>query len=147
LKIVYHCRNHRWVSLCDGYDELADVGTERNAKQLNNGYNSSLITKGVLPSWKRYCNNAGNVEAGQPELRERDTLIKEGAPYAGVIALCAKACYQNRNWSFPQWHSLERLLIEAGERVVVIHNRPIDLAGFRGNVCGIETQGKSHRSY
>jgi ADP-heptose:LPS heptosyltransferase len=130
-QIHYHCRNHEWVKLFDGYDELHQLDHTKGMN-LNAGYKEAL---GKLPCWKRYCLNAlppHGVEGVLPTLKEPDALLQEGEKYRGCTALCIRACYPTRQWPYQHWLDLERLLIDAGETPVIVHNNSAEMMGFRG---------------
>ncbi len=135
-EIVYLCKNHEWVSLFDGYDTLLplmQVMRHRDSINLNDGYNVECQSRALVPRWKRYCVNAGNVQPTIPNLKDRNILLEQGERYRGVLALAPFSIYNNRNWSLEHWLTLERLLLMHGYRTVILHDNADAMVRFRGD--------------
>lgn len=117
--------NHKWVELFDGYDSLhnhiPDVGIN-----INVGYPVECITKAKVARWERYCNDAGGVIPTLPLLKNKQKLREAQKHYNGVVVLCPFSVYNNRNYSFEGWISVEKLLMKAGYKTVVLHSGHID---------------------
>jgi ADP-heptose:LPS heptosyltransferase len=135
--ITYHCKNQDWVSLFKaGYDQLLPLGKQPGSRNLNAEYHLECRSQCKRETRvERYCRNAGDVLPGNPELRYRDSVLAEGAAFAGVVSLCIKSHYNNRNYPVAHWLELERLLHAQGHRTAIIHHNAGDMLGFRGTKC------------
>jgi hypothetical protein len=133
-KIIYCCKNQEWIKLFTGYDELHHLTytqRERTFVDLNKDYHIECHEKAATPRWQRYCDNAG-VEPVAPTLKDRAGLLKQGEQWKDFIALHPFSIYNNRNWSLEGWLTLEKMLLDAGKRVVVLHHNPTDTVRFKG---------------
>jgi Glycosyltransferase family 9 (heptosyltransferase)/Macrocin-O-methyltransferase (TylF) len=129
-----------FVALFDAYDELSlhdwdsdgdkpMAGTDR---QLNTGYLEELRTRSQRSRIDRYCHHAGTTRPVVPPLRAPERVRSLGADLAGCVVLAPFTNYSDREWPLPHWFELERLLLGAGYRAVVLDANPERIAPFAG---------------
>lgn len=140
--VVYRCgpKAMPWVSLFHGFDHLAkhefdDSGKRdiRNGElQLNNGYAKQ---DQKTNRWERYARNAGvRGPLVLPKLREPERIHALGTSYAGCIAIAPFSRWSDREYSLPNWLTLERVLSEAGYRVVILDDEADRTKPFKSEV-------------
>lgn len=141
-QIVYRVSGNgaAFVRLFTGWDlivphtwdqNLEEQPQEGDDRQMNAGYQPEMRTKNGNDRLERYCQNIGCTRPELPGLREPERLRHLGRDYAGAIFLAPHCTEPNRTYHLHGWLTLERLLLEAGHRVVVIDNSADRLAPFR----------------
>lgn len=96
------------------------LGAPGDERQVNQGYATEVRERCPIPRWERYCRNIGATRCVLPQVLDRDYLLQLGAEHAGVIALAPGTAWDTRSWPYQHWRSLERELLRAGHRVVIL---------------------------
>jgi|GEM_PF-6966980 len=122
-----------FIRLFTGYDVLCEHIHDRceagfwpsDDLQINDGYHGECKSKAAVNSrFERYAYNVGY--RGKPVLpRLRKPLPASRFP--GHVVLCPYSSWMNRQWSINSWVTLERLLLEAGYKVVILGTQASDL--------------------
>jgi hypothetical protein len=127
------------------FDNCKDLVSGGNTYQVNNGYNSECRDSGVRrslrPRWQRYCDNSGGVTPVLPTLRDPQRLKELGRGYAGCVVLSPYSTWSNREYPLYSWLSLEKRLLDAKYRVVVLDDRTDRCDRFNGEkVLGADAE-------
>jgi hypothetical protein len=132
-----------WVELFGGYDRLfhhdydacRDLPPNSPHLQINKGWDAEWRAGHPKPRWERYCQNVGASGPVRPPLKDPAALMAAGERWLGCVALAPWARHNDRDWRLPHWLALERELIAAGRRTVVLdggHAPAGDVALFAG---------------
>lgn len=136
VKIVYKVgeRAIPFVMLFQGPDVLVpydddDMGRrelENDDRQLNRGY----LVGGSESRLSRYCHNIGVKQPGPLVLSDRAGVLEAGKEYRDYVVLSTFSMGRNRE--YPHVVALEKKLLEAGHRVLVLNHESERLAEFSG---------------
>lgn len=119
--------NHDWDNQQDrppGDPNVRDM-------QMNAGNGAENQFRGKFYRLERFCRNLGGVTPERPVLRDRDSLTAAGADFTGAVILSPFSLWAGREWPVENWLGVERLLMTAGKRVVVMDDRSDRPARFK----------------
>lgn len=128
-KIVYKTGASEWVNLFEGgYDHVGNHDHDNHPDkfcpddiQMNLGYSDECRTHAAIVRWQRYAANLGvGSDFRLPKLRDPALVRRLGREAAGAVVLCPQSAWANRQWRIESSLTLERLLLDAGYRVIVL---------------------------
>lgn len=138
LAVSYRCGPVAlpYVRLFAGWQDVRPHAKAHNehpvpgAAQINQGYSA----EGAHPETRiaRYCRHAGAPGPQVPALADEGRLRSLGQPCAGAVLLAPFSRYRDREWPLSHWLALERELLSAGCRVVILHSEAARCDLFAG---------------